>query len=70
MATSEAFELESALAELEQLVNRMEHENLPLEEALKCFEHGVSLTKQCQQVLKLAEQKIISAVKIRTPISI
>ena len=49
---------ETALAELESLVASMEDGELPLEEALKQFERGVTLTRQCQQALKQAEQKV------------
>ena len=36
---------ESTLAELEELVARMEAGNLPLEEAMRSFERGVQLTR-------------------------
>ncbi len=52
------FNFEAALAELEQLVERMEQGELPLEESLKSFERGVALTRQCQQALQAAEQKV------------
>jgi exodeoxyribonuclease VII small subunit len=50
--------LEQTLEELEQLVERLEEGDLPLNEALKEFEKGIKLTRQCQSVLKDAEQKI------------
>ena len=53
-----AFQFEESLAELEQLVERMEQGNLPLEESLKLFERGVQLTRSCQKALKDAEQKV------------
>jgi exodeoxyribonuclease VII small subunit len=49
---------EESLNELEQLVERMEQGNLPLEEALKLFERGIQLTRTCQKALKEAEQKV------------
>jgi exodeoxyribonuclease VII small subunit len=49
---------EESLAELEQLVERMEQGNLPLEESLKLFERGIQLTRTCQTALKDAEQKV------------
>ena len=52
------FAFESALSELEQLVNRMESGELSLEDSLKAFEQGVSLTRQCQQSLAAAEQRV------------
>jgi exodeoxyribonuclease VII small subunit len=53
-----ALHFEDSLAELEQLVERMEQGNLPLEEALKLFERGIQLTRTCQKALKEAEQKV------------
>ena len=50
--------LEPTLEELEQLVLRLETGELPLDQALKEFERGIKLTRQCQAVLKDAEQKI------------
>jgi len=49
---------ERALAELEGLVERLEHGDLPLDEALKAFERGVALTRQCQAALQEAQQKV------------
>jgi exodeoxyribonuclease VII small subunit len=50
--------LEETLVELEQLVARLEEGELPLDKALKEFERGIQLTRQCQDVLKAAGQKI------------
>jgi exodeoxyribonuclease VII small subunit len=49
---------EDALVELEQLVNRLEHGDMPLEETLQSFERGVNLTRTCQKALQDAEQKV------------
>lgn len=49
---------EKTLEELNQIVEKMESGGLPLEESLKYFEQGVALTRQCQQALKEAEQKV------------
>jgi exodeoxyribonuclease VII small subunit len=50
--------LEKSLEELEALVARLEGGELPLEQALKEFERGVKLTRQCQTALQEAEQKV------------
>jgi exodeoxyribonuclease VII small subunit len=50
--------LEKSLEELESLVTRLESGDLPLEQALKEFERGVKLTRQCQAALQEAEQKV------------
>ena len=49
---------ESAMAELEQLVEKMEDGELTLDESLKAFERGVVLTRLCQNELKNAELKV------------
>lgn len=49
---------EDSLAELEQLVNQLEQGDISLEESLKAFERGVTLTRTCQQALQEAEQKV------------
>ncbi|ALB61902.1 Exodeoxyribonuclease VII small subunit [Cronobacter condimenti 1330] len=49
---------ETALSELEQIVNRLESGDLPLEEALNEFERGVQLARQGQVKLQQAEQRV------------
>ena len=49
---------EQTLAELEQLVAHMESGTLPLDEALKQFERGVQLTRDCQQALQAAQARV------------
>jgi exodeoxyribonuclease VII small subunit len=51
-------DFEKALSELEAVVERLEHGELPLEEALKQFEKGIELARSCQSALKQAEQKV------------
>ena len=50
-------DFEQALGELEAVVEKLEHGDLPLEEALKQFERGIELTRGCQASLKQAEQR-------------
>ncbi|MBC1185407.1 exodeoxyribonuclease VII small subunit [Kluyvera sichuanensis] len=49
---------ETALTELEHIVNRLESGSLPLEEALNEFERGVQLARQGQTKLQQAEQRV------------
>ena len=49
---------EKTFTELEKLVKKMEGGDLSLEESLKYFERGILLTKNCQQALNKAEQKV------------
>ena len=50
--------LEKALADLEALVEELESGDLPLDKAMKKFEEGIKLTRNCQTALKEAEQKV------------
>lgn len=56
-------QFERSLAELEALVERMESGELSLEESLKEFERGISLSRACQTSLKEAELKIEALLK-------
>lgn len=49
---------EKSLAELEAIVKELENGDLSLENALKQFEKGMDLAKNCQEILTQAEQKI------------
>ena len=51
-------DFESALKELESLVEKLEQGDIRLEDSLQHFERGVELTRQCQQALRDAEQKV------------
>jgi len=55
---SGAPDFEKALAELENIVATLEKGDLSLEAALKHFERGINLTRQCQTALKEAELKV------------
>ena len=58
MTSTKKFNLEKALADLEELVEELESGDLPLEKAMKKFEDGIKLTRGCQTALKEAEQKV------------
>ena len=49
---------EEALRELEEIVNRLEQGDLPLEEALKFFEDGVKLSRYCHTKLDEAQKRV------------
>jgi exodeoxyribonuclease VII small subunit len=51
-------DFEAAMRDLEEIVERLEQGDLPLEESLAAFERGVRLTRTCQVALKEAEQKV------------
>lgn len=51
-------QFESSVTELEALVEQLESGDVSLEDALAKFERGVTLSRQCQQLLKNAELRV------------
>ncbi len=49
---------ETALKELEKIVESLESQELPLDKALSTFEQGVKLSRYCARLLDEAEAKI------------
>lgn len=49
---------EQSLAELEQLVARMEGGELSLDDSLQSFERGIALYRHCQAALEQAEARV------------
>ena len=49
---------ESALAEFEALVEKMERGDLSLEDSVGAYERGVALHRYCEQALSAAERKV------------
>lgn len=62
--TVEALSFEEALAELEQIVGRLESGQGSLDDAIKAYERGSDLKKHCQRKLDEARMKV---EKIRLP---
>lgn len=57
-AKQKKLDYEAAVKELETLVERLEEGDISLEESLKLYERGVLLTRDCQESLQSAEQKV------------
>ena len=49
---------EEAFAELEAIVDALDGEQNPLEEAMSLFERGQALVKRCSELLEGAELKV------------
>lgn len=58
MAEPRSFEV--SLSELESRVARLERGDLELEEALRLFEEGVALVRECHEKLDAAESRIVA----------
>ena len=49
---------ETSLAELEDIVTKLEDGDLPLEDSLGLFEKGIKLSRECRERLSKAERRI------------
>jgi exodeoxyribonuclease VII small subunit len=61
MAKAPTFE--QALKSLEDAVARLERGQLPLDEALACFEHGVRSATRCRELLRDVESRVEALLK-------
>jgi len=51
-------DFEQSLDALEQLVDKMEHGEMSLEDSLAAYERGVGLYRRCQSALEQAELRV------------
>ena len=51
-------DFEHSLTRLEEIVRKLESANLSLDEAMKLFEEGVELSRECQKQLEEAEGRV------------
>ncbi|MCL5287177.1 MAG: exodeoxyribonuclease VII small subunit, partial [Acidobacteria bacterium] len=51
-------DFERSLARLEEVVQKLEGANLSLDDAMKLFEEGVQLSRECQKQLAEAEARV------------
>ena len=58
MSSAKPKNFESSLEELERIVRELEQGELTLEKSLELFEHGVKLSRECQERLSQAERRI------------
>ena len=53
-----AMSFEDALAELEQIVRRLEAGQVKLDDAIQYYERGAQLKRHCEQKLSEAQQRV------------
>ncbi len=61
MATEEAGEFERALKRLEAINEKLEQENVGLDESVALFREGKELQRKCEGLLKAAQTSIEAA---------
>lgn len=54
---------EKAITRLEEILDLMEKNDLPLDESIKLYEEGTRLTVYCSEMLNKAQQKITELTK-------
>jgi exodeoxyribonuclease VII small subunit len=62
-AKSKEASFEANLAKLEEIVDKLENQDIPLEEALKLFQEGVALNKSCAEKLTQVEKEVKKVVE-------
>lgn len=58
MTRAKSNDFEKAFQQLEKIVQRLEGEELPLDDSLQLFEEGIRLSRFCHQKLEEVEKKI------------
>ncbi|WP_243409729.1 exodeoxyribonuclease VII small subunit [Methanobrevibacter thaueri] len=59
----EKLSFEESLEKLEEIVNRLENGNVPLDDAIEEFKNAMDLVKICNEKLEAAEESIAKIVK-------
>jgi exodeoxyribonuclease VII small subunit len=63
MATNASGEFEEALKRLEEIVQKLERENVALDESVTLFKEGKDLSAKCERLLKSAQSSIEAAAR-------
>ena len=50
--------LEETFEEIEDIINKMEAEEIPLEESFTLYQQGIEKLKECNRLLDLVEKKM------------
>lgn len=58
MSKKKATGFEGAMTELSGIVDKLEKDQVSLEDSLSQYERGIELSKMCHELLEKAEQKI------------
>ncbi len=64
--SNDKFNFESAMKELEEIVNALEGGKVSLEDSLKLYEKGIKLVREANQLLSDAKEKLINVSGIKT----
>ena len=56
---------EEAMSELEQIVQRLERGDVPLDEAIAKFQEGMALSQYCNETLTKAEETVSKMIVVK-----
>lgn len=51
-------DFETGMKRLQELVEKLERQDIPLEEAVNLFEEGMELSRKCAKILEAAEERV------------
>ncbi len=51
-------DFETGIKRLQELVEKLERQDIPLEEAVNLFEEGMELSRKCAKILEAAEERV------------
>ena len=63
MEENKKIDFEASLKQLEEIVNKIENQTLPLDESIALYEQGKTIIDQLEIALKEAEEKINNLAK-------
>ena len=63
MEENKKIDFEASLKQLEEIVNKIENQILPLDESIALYEQGKTIIDQLETALKEAEEKINKLAK-------
>ena len=63
MSKKDDLNFEDVLKNLEEITNKLEKEQLSLDETVNLFEKGTELSKKCNEILENAEKRISILIK-------
>lgn len=59
---TEEKKFDDVMAELEEIVKKLEEADVPLEEALSHYQKGIELSKWCDKRLKDVEEQVVQLI--------
>ena len=62
MTTQKTLTFEEAMTKLEEIVEKLEEGDVPLEEAITFYQEGMELSKLCHDKLKTVEEQLTQII--------